>query len=272
MEMDIVRADPAGNITIFVLGLPGGMDRAAAARALLADPGLKAEQVGFALPPSKPGGLWRLEMAGGEFCGNASRGFGLLVAARTGLSGRHSLMIETSGVTRPLPVHIDTEAGTAEIEMPPPLAQTSVSLEGRRCPVYEFEGITHAIAENIQPDERVARSIIGKLGEGSLAEGKRPSGALGVMFYDSRKRFMRPFVWTRELDALVAESSCGSGSAALGAWAARNAADAELEIDLEQPGGTITVRVAKRAGKITRLSIGGKVTLSNILTKIYCEI
>ena len=255
--MDIVRADPAGNITVIVLSPPGSVERTAAAKALMADPGLKAEQVGFALPPKKPGGLWRLEMAGGEFCGNASRCFALLVAAKTGLSGRHSLMIETSGMTRPLPVHIDTEAGTAEIEMPGPVAQTEITLEGRRYPAYEFEGITHAIAKDMQPDERTARAIIGKLDDGRLS-------AAGVMFYDSRRRFVRPVVWTRELDALVRESSCGSGSAALGVWAARNAADTEMETDLGQPGGVIRVRVEKRAGTITRLSIGGKVALGDV--------
>ena len=253
--LDIVRADPAGNITIFVLNPPSGKtERDGAAQKLMADPQLRAEQVGFALPPAEPGGLWRLEMAGGEFCGNASRCFGLLVAAKTGLSGRHSLMIEASGVSRPLPVHIDTDAATAEVEIPPPLAQTAMTLEGRHYPVCEFEGITHAIAENVPPDEHVARAIIGRLDDGRFA-------AAGVMFYDSGKRFMRPVVWTRELDALVWESSCGSGSAALGLWAARDAKDAETEIDLEQPGGVITVRVAQRAGTIARLSIGGKVTL-----------
>ena len=253
--MDIVRADPAGNITIFVLNPPAGkIEREAAARALLADPGLKAEQVGFVLPPAESGGLWRLEMAGGEFCGNASRSFGLLVAAKMGLFGRHNLMIETSGMTRPLPVHIDTETGIAEIEMPGPMAQTEMALEGRRYPVYEFEGITHVIAENVHPDESAARAIITALDNDRFA-------AAGVMFYDSRKCFMRPVVWTRELDALVWESSCGSGSAALGIWAARDTKDAELEIDLEQPGGVIRVYVIKRAGTIMRLSIGGKVTL-----------
>jgi len=257
MELEIVRADPAGNITVFVLNPPGGAERAAAARALLADSGLKAEQVGFALPPAKPGGLWRLEMAGGEFCGNASRGFALLVAAKTGLTGRHSLAIETSGASRPLPAHIDTEAGTAGIEIPPPIAETGICLEGRRYPVYEFEGITHVIAENAPPDERGTRAIIAALGDNCPAA--------GVMFYDTRKRYLRPVVWTRALDALVWESSCGSGSAALGLWAARGSEDGELEIDLAQPGGAITVRVAKRAGKVTRLSIGGKVTLDDVV-------
>ena len=261
MELEIVRADPAGNITVFVLNPPAHRrEREEIVKALLADSDLKAEQAGFVLPPAGPGAPWRLEMAGGEFCGNAGRSFALLVAAKTGLVGKHTLTIEVSGMAKPLPVHIDTEAQTAEIEFPPPLEESIIVLNELRLPVYVFEGITHIIAENMQPDEQTVRELI-KIMDKSVPA-KQP--ALGVMFYDSEKRFMRPLVWTRAIDSLVFESSCGSGSAALGIWAARGAEDAELETDLAQPGGTITVTIVKRAGKIERLSVSGKVGLSGV--------
>ena len=261
MELEIVRADPAGNITVFVLNPPASKrERESAVKALLADSDLKAEQVGFVLPSAESGAPWRLEMAGGEFCGNASRSLALLAAAKTGLAGKHTLTIEVSGMTKPLPVHIDTEAQTAGIELPPPLEESIIVLNELKLPVYVFEGITHIIAENMRPDEQTVRELI-KITDKSVPA-KQP--ALGVMFYDSEKRFMRPLIWTRAIDSMVFESSCGSGSAALGIWAARNAEDAELEIDLAQPGGTITVIIVKRAGKIRRLSVSGKVTLSGI--------
>ncbi|MCL2271001.1 MAG: hypothetical protein FWC24_06635, partial [Treponema sp.] len=99
MEIEIARADPAGNITVFVLSRLGSAERARAAKALLADPDLKAEQVGFVTAPAVKEGIWRLEMAGGEFCGNASRSFGLLVAAECGLTGKHVLSVEISGMS-----------------------------------------------------------------------------------------------------------------------------------------------------------------------------
>ena len=75
MELEIVRADPAGNITVFVLSPVEDRDeRAAAVSALMADPALKAEQVGFVLQPLNVADPWRLEMMGGEFCGNAAFG------------------------------------------------------------------------------------------------------------------------------------------------------------------------------------------------------
>jgi diaminopimelate epimerase len=263
MELDIIRADPAGNITVFVLNPPAGKaERTRAAKALMAGSGLKAEQTGFVYPPREPGGLWRLEMAGGEFCGNASRSFGLWVAVQSGLHGKHTVMIKTSGITEPVPVFVDTEAQTAEIVIPGPVSQTEMSFEGERFPVYEFEGITHIIAENVPAGGEPARSLLRETDETFKAEGRELCDAFGVMFYDTAKKIMRPAVWVRETDTLVFESSCGSGSAALGVWAVRGIEDGQTEFDLAQPGGTITVRVAKQAGAITRLSISGKVALS----------
>lgn len=265
MELEIVRANPAGNITIFVMNPPESSKRAEAARALMADPVYKAEQVGFVLPPSAHSGNWRLEMAGGEFCANAGRSFGLLAAAKNGLSGRHTLFIETSGMAKPLPVHIDTEAQSAEIEIPAPLSRIEIALDASfpagnsgppGIPVFKFEGISHAIVPNMPPDEELVRFLISKT---NIAD------ALGVMFYDSEKCYMQPVVWTRAIDTLVFESSCGSGSAALGAWAAWNTDDTELNMDIAQPGGVITVQVLKHAGKFERLSISGKVSFSETL-------
>ncbi|MDR1575264.1 MAG: hypothetical protein LBS37_04590 [Treponema sp.] len=282
MEVEIVRADPAGNITVLVLSpVSDRRERAALAAALLADPDLRAEQAGFVTPP-EDGGLWHLEMAGGEFCGNAARAFGLFVAGQSGVTGRGTVMITISGAPRPLPVFVDTAAGTAGLAMSGPLAETSAVCGGFSFPVYVFDGISHAIAENIQPDERLLHSLRESLDHppaglpadagrpadagcpadaGRLADAGRPADALGVMFYDSGRRFMRPLVWVRATGTTVFESSCGSGSAALGVWLARNVRDGGETRSLAQPGGTIETRVLKRGGRVQRISIGGKVGL-----------
>lgn len=253
MLLKIIRADPAGNITVFVMNPPPAAgERLKAARLILDDPHLKAEQVGFVYPPETPGRRWRLEMMGAEFCGNASRSFGLLVAAQSGLSGKHTLMIETSGMKAPVPVCIDTTAKTAGIELPSEFFETEITHEGRNYPVYTFSGITHIIAENVIPNEQLARSLIRLLGN---------CAAAGVMFFDTGAKYLQPAVWVRATDTMIFESSCGSGSAALGVWIARNDRDARLALGINQSGGTIIVTVVKQAGKIKKLSISGKVTL-----------
>ncbi|MCL2139162.1 MAG: hypothetical protein FWH41_06480 [Treponema sp.] len=271
MLLEIIQANPAGNITIFVMNPPErNEERMQAARKLMADARLKAEQIAFVKAPAKPGEIWRMEMAGGEFCGNASRSFALLAAKKEGLSGKHTVLIATSGMKNPLPVHIDTETQTAEIEIPPPVAEKNIEINGQYFPLYAFDGITHIIAENMPPKDSNAlegftRSLVQKINAQRQAEGLSSFGAIGVMFFNAEKSFLQPAVWTQAAGKIIFESSCGSGSAALGIWAMRNETEADREFFLEQPGGTIAVHVKKQAGKISLLSISGKVTFGDVM-------
>ena len=72
MELNILRADPAGNITVFVLDPVEKAQRAAIAEKIMAIPALKAEQVGYACT-AEDDVDGHMEMMGGEFCGNALR-------------------------------------------------------------------------------------------------------------------------------------------------------------------------------------------------------
>jgi diaminopimelate epimerase len=272
MGYEIVIADPAKNITVFVLTPIPQAERAEVARALLADPAIKAEQVGFVLPPSQGapllGGitlrraspLWRLEMMGGEFCGNAARSFGLYVARQTGLSGQVFLEVEISGARTPVKVLVDVDQGLAEASMPPALEEGTLLYEKAVLPVYFFEGIVHVLAPDIEASETVFYAIKALL-EKRFREAAR-FDAVGVMFYDSAAQVMTPAVYVRATDTLVFESSCGSGSVALGLYLTRNLNNGETILALRQPGGIIKVRVGKLPREAASVSIGGPVTLS----------
>jgi diaminopimelate epimerase len=262
MELTIVRADPAGNITIFVLDqIDDPCLRLRAAKALLAEPSLKAEQVGFVIPPdhNAPTGHWRLEMMGGEFCGNAARSFGLYAARESGLRGTRDIRIGISGVPDPIPVRVDLDASTAEAEIPGPRAEAAVFWEGRSFPVLYFEGITHVIAGGVEPDRNMVLGLVEKLTQRT----RHPIDAVGVMFYDPVRRFMRPAVYVAATESLVFESSCGSGTAALAAYLSRELSSGEDRREIFQPGGIIEARVTKEAGKIKAIGIGGPVSLDD---------
>jgi diaminopimelate epimerase len=258
---ELVIADPAGNITALVSGPVE--DRAALARRIMADRAMKVEQVGFVTEPDgQARKLWRLEMSGGEFCGNAARSFGLYVAGLSGLSGKHTVSVEISGMKGSVPVRVDTENGTAEVEIPGPVAENVIEYEGRSLPVIVFDGITHVIAPGFKPDEKIFYGVK----EIIEAEGSRPD-ALGLLFRDEETQQMIPLVYVYATGTLVFESSCGSGSAALGVWLSRNAADSgkgqtEHCFSLRQPGGTIETRVSMEHGLVRSVSIGGKVALT----------
>jgi diaminopimelate epimerase len=280
MSYEIVAADPAKNITVFVLNPVA--DRIAAARELLADSSLGAEQVGFVIPPDRAGGIWRLEMMGGEFCGNAARSFGLFVAREQGLRGDQTVCINMSGVREKLPVRVNAEEGRAAVEIPGPLTSESFEFEGRSLPVYVFDGITHVIAADMPPDEHTCARIragikfragiefrVGiefRAGQSAAAGQpgnlRLPVAALGIMFYDTAAAFMRPAVYVYGTDSLVFESSCGSGTAALAVWKTQGQGDGEADCAVKQPGGSIEARVLRRDGRVCGITIGGRVDLT----------
>jgi len=273
----ILVADPAKNITVFVLERVYDPDeRAALTRAILADREIRAEQVGFVIPPVKssstgephtsgPAGpdfsLPRLEMAGGEFCGNAARSFGLYAAELLGLGRKVNFFVSVSGASEPVQVDIDLDNNRAKAEMPKPLVVDMLDYNGCSLPVLVFEGITHIIAPDLEPERDVFFSVKSLYEKKFFAPAENSAYALGVMFYDTESMFMRPSVYVRSTDTLVFESSCGSGSAALGIWLGMGIKDGSAEYAIDQPGGVIETEMIKADGKIVRVTIGGEVKM-----------
>ncbi|MDR3337213.1 MAG: hypothetical protein LBT16_08430 [Treponema sp.] len=287
MKIDLVIADPAKNITAFVLNPVPVKERAALSTAIMADPALKTEQVAFVVPPARgENRSWRLEMMGGEFCGNAARSFGLYVAGKIGLRGRRTVTVESSGANSAIPVQVDTGTGRAEAEIPAPRFLTALDFEGRALPLCVFDGITHVLAPGLKPDRETffaIKAAAEKTGAPGVtpsgAIGVAPSGALGVMFLDppagqtgagglsfvgGAELAMTPAVYVYGTDSLVFESSCGSGSAALAVYQSRDSAAGETRYEINQPGGVIEVRVVKRGGAVESVAIGGPVTLREL--------
>lgn len=81
-EYEVAVLDPAGNVTAIVLSDVQAAERARIAAQLLRLPELRIEQAAFLTAP-RCGGEIRLEMMGGEFCGNALRCAGFYHALRT---------------------------------------------------------------------------------------------------------------------------------------------------------------------------------------------
>ena len=78
MELKIRVANPAGNVTIFVMSPAKREDYPAISRELLCMEELHGEQVGFV--EKMQDGSFHMQMMGGEFCGNATRSFGYLLS------------------------------------------------------------------------------------------------------------------------------------------------------------------------------------------------
>ena len=252
MKLRVVRADPAGNITLFVLGGAARGERAAAAAKLMAVPALAAEQVGFVCPPREGGG-GRFEMMGGEFCGNAVRAFGMLLARERGVPGRARVMVETSGCEGPVAVDVDTAAGTARAEMPLPRFVRAVEGAGVQGTLVHLGGIAHLVME------RAPDAALFPAAEALLArEGERLE-AYGVIFLHGGR--LTPLVKVVATDTLVWEGSCGSGTLAAAFAESADMRDGVFARDYVQPAGTIRAEVEKKDGAAASAHIGGAVTV-----------
>ena len=143
-KLRVVRADPAGNITLCVLTPVGKAECAAVAAQLMAIRELQAEQVGFIFPNG------HMEMEAGEFCGNASRAYGFLLAKQQGLAGCRSMQLSVSGCDHPITVTVDMDAGTAEAEMPLPKFVKPVDAPTAGTLVH-LGGIAHLVVQDVPP-------------------------------------------------------------------------------------------------------------------------
>ena len=248
MKFTVVMADPAGNRTAIVRSGVPKAERQKIAAAIMADLALGAEQVGFETRPLYGGSLGRLEMAGGEFCGNAARSFGYLLCREKGLD---HCKIEISGTRDKLEVICDLERETAAAQMPmPTLIEMAGDEPDQLYPIVISRGISHMICVEKPFDEVFARRMIDKFG--------KAYSAFGVMFVNGD--VLTPVVYVAASDSVCLESSCGSGSLAAAWFLSRDKEDGFHGYSFEEPGGTIKVNIAKRLGRFAG-TIGGQITL-----------
>ncbi len=255
-EYTVAVLDPAGNVTAIVCSDVPAAERARVAAQILRLPELGIEQVAFLTEP-RSGGEIRLEMMGGEFCGNALRCAGFYQALRNGAQGKSCVFAEISGADGVQPVMADTAEGTASTVMPLPLSVQPAGWADVQATRVTFAGITHFVIDCAQPDETLVQRAIAAAPEAS---------AVGAIFLDRAHGSIKPVVFVRETASCVAENSCASGSVATAVVLTADFADGITEIGIGQPGGTLEVGVQRTDGAVTGLSIGGAVRLTQTLT------
>ena len=185
MELNILRADPAGNITVFVLDPVEKAQRAAIAEKIMAIPALKAEQVGYACT-AEDNVDGHMEMMGGEFCGNATRAYGMYIAQQKG--GLSSVRLRVSGCDHAVTAQVDLKSGTARAEMPCPRSVKRVTVNGHEGTLVDLTGIAHFVVEGVEPSEGFFRAAE------SIFSGIAGLDACGVIFLDAEKRSMIPLL------------------------------------------------------------------------------
>lgn len=271
-----LKANPAGNTTIFVLDKTEAKDRSAIANELMEDQrGLCAEQVAFLdCEPPRPADF-SISMMGGEFCGNATRSAAAwLVFDReryqpSGLLGdKGNFEISCSGVDHNIRCHVDMESRTrfnVTADMPLPLSIDSVKVKGQTFWKVDCDGIVHFVRFFTFEGNPISRKK--QWVHDVLAQFPTPAGkATGIIFLNNSDlnpiniESIDPYVYVKDTDTLVHESSCGSGTAASVAAVAASLGQS-VRAHVGQRRGIIDSEAVWKDGRLTSLSIGGPVDI-----------
>jgi histidine racemase len=258
------KMSPCGNTTVLIPEhAVQGKNKQNIAKTILLPGHVQAEQVGF-IDIEKS----CLCMAGGEFCVNATRAFGALLAeahsqGAIAASQPFSALVTVSGMAQP--VHV-TVSGCR------PVWHVSAQLEFATLPpslpleegiaLVRLPGIDHLlIDERLHPMPHNWREAAAALRHTYHLEN---SEAVGCIWWQQTAQgaSMNPVVWVRECDSTFWESACGSGALActVGLPFLREAA-LEKDCMLRQPSQDILILRLRKNAHSWQVGIGGSVTL-----------
>lgn len=214
------------------------------------------EQVGFySLQPNKEFDA-QLIMAGGEFCGNATRSTTFL--ALGGNPGE--IKIKVSGTEQILKAGINSDL-TVWAQMPI-IKDFSCIQRGDDLTIVNLEGITHVISSLPFIDKEAAKLKANQILE--ILDIKMTRPAAGVLFIseDALGIKMNPFVWVRDIETFFYETACASGTTAVGLAKSFRENQSLENLPIIQPSGEIIyVSVEKGPAEFIEAIISGPVQI-----------
>ncbi len=227
------------------------------------------EQVGFV--DFKPNST-ELMMAGGEFCGNATRSAAYL--ALKGMPGQ--IRIKAGGVEDALIAGVTTD-GESYAQMPIYSDPDRVQIDSSN-PENNFvymEGITQYVDWNTTQIKGKDEEEIKKIGMDIIRKnGLDTEPAAGVMFAKRTRKGIEitPVVYVKNSNTLFLETACGSGTTAVGMVLAKNSGNSIIEEPIIQPSGqTIKVSINFDGTRFNYAQIQGLVEILNMGTLIETD-
>lgn len=249
---------PSGNPTALVFGI----EKDPARRKEINDEIMAkyddfVEQVGFVNTDINDP---ELMMAGGEFCGNATRS-----AVKYYLNDKEgNLDIKVSGVPERLNAGMDAE-GNAWVDMPiiKGAYENSIKKINNISAIVKMYGITHVVIESGDINKEFSKEELKKYAYSILErENLLCEDAAGVMFVnriDDENIEISPVVFVRAINTLFYETACGSGTTAVGVYESFKRKSG-IDVNILQPSGnTINVQTEVDDKNIYNVRISGKV-------------
>ena len=209
--------NPSGNITALVTkDVPREKYKEISNEIMKNNPNI--EQVGFLKKYSNS--IFRLEMAGLEFCGNASRAFACFLVKEKYMN-TEKFEISVTGYDNLIGCIVEKKGedyfSTIDLKFLKPIDDfiENKTLNDQKISVVYLPGISHTFLDQrrFKFDEdnclKEAKKIIPQLNLTKLP-------AVGVIWFDGNQ--INPVVYVKDIDSLFYENSCGSGSIAYGIY------------------------------------------------------
>ena len=256
-----VTLNPTGNLTCLVLDPVAEEERARVTAELMR----RCEQVGYLEVPGRFSrqARARLQMMGGEFCGNASMGTAAWLAMQDGLTagGKEEIFLEVSGAENPILCRVrrETTGWIGTVELPPVSGTEEIRIQGYPLTAVHMPGMTHLIHAGERMEKAEAETLL----RAAAAELSAP--AIGFLQWEEAEGIMTPLVFVRGSGTMVWETACGSGSAAIGAWKTL-AAGTSTKVSVGQPGGRLTVETEVCRGRIRCIWLTGNIGIGETET------
>ena len=252
-EVKYVIAVPGGNDTALVYGTDYTPEQKKKINDAIMAKHSNVEQVGFVDPNKKP----ELQMAGGEFCGNATRSAAYLYLG--GQKGEMQIIVNSEDLINAGVF----DGGKAWCEIPLYHGKDVITTKEPGIFIVKMNGMVSVV---IKPE--VAKrylndtSLLKQYGMEFIHKYHlEESEAVGVMFCENigPKLKINPVVWVKAINTLFYETACGSGTTATCMVEAYESGESK-KIDILQPSGlTITAEITFENNQVTKAVISGDV-------------
>lgn len=252
MELTYSIYYPGGNTTALVnqLILNPALKKRINDKIMAVNP--QVEQVGFLSQRS-----YRLEMAGGEFCGNATRCATFYYLR--GQTGKINLKV--SGVSNKLTAGVDRK-GNVWAQMPIYKNLNKIKTSNSYT-IVPLQGIIQVITElNFSPAVKSlknrAKNILKKF------KLLTTTPAAGVIFTQQQRKIIKiyPIVWVRDIKTFFYETACASGTAAVGMFESITTKKKNITLLIQQPSKFfISVSVKRQQNTFSSVIINSSIKI-----------
>lgn len=233
MKIQYKIYNPSGNITALVMGEEYSQDEKKIINQKIMEENKEVEQVGFlSLKENK------LSMAGGEFCGNATR-----CACKYYLENnkKDNLEIKINNYLIKSGIY---DSGEIWCEIPILTDKKLIEKLDPNITKVNLSGITILVVENFDYNKDLKNVAINYIKEFNLQDEQ----AVGVIFLKENLEII-PIVWVKEINTLFAENSCGSGS--IGVSIVQNLKNNQDKFKIKQPSGKfLSIEVCEGLEKV----------------------